>query len=345
MKKILIFFLLIINTFRLLSQTPSTDSHWLINDIFSDEFNGTRKNIWNDLNTNLDSTIQWGSEFFRPQNIIYGTDNGKIFLRLVAEIVNGTPYTGGIRTGFEDDYLGLGYGYYEIEARVLQKVNIVSGLWPAFWTIHSGKSSQPIPNKWYEEIDIFEPNNCQVRANQLEVGYWYRIDESNQSSPTVKTAGRKLNVDMSLWHKYAVEWIPNRLTFYYDDEPFFILGNGQKTPYHKNTNLYIDLQTEQFSSDCPPNILNGHLGYFDINYFRYYTLNCGNGVITEAQGNGYNFNNYTYNVKKSCIFKNTSIPNGANVFIRATDFIELRENFEVSLGAKLYLDEIGRAHV
>ena len=266
-------------------------------------------------------------------------EDGRFFLRLVAERVNGVSYTGGIETGFEKGYIGLGYGYYEIEARVLQTPEIVSGLWPAFWTIHGGKPSQPTPNCWYEEIDIFEPANCQVRANKHHVGYWYRIDENDMNSSTVKEPFTKHNVDMRLWHKYAIEWLPDRLIFYCDGESFFVIGNGKRTPYHQNTNLFIDLQIDTIKPDwCPPNIYNGILGYFDINYFRYYTLDCGNVVITEAQGNGYNFNNYTYDVKKSCIFKNTRIPSSTNITIRATDFIELKENFEVPLGAELYLD-------
>ncbi|MCL2682870.1 MAG: family 16 glycosylhydrolase [Bacteroidales bacterium] len=329
-KNILIY-LLLLNAYGVMAQTPLTDSHWIMNNTFSDEFNGSRKNIWSNL-----TGSGWGIETFRSQNIQYGSENGRTFLRLVAEMVNGIAYTGGIETGFEKGYLGLGYGYYEIEARVLRTSGISSGLWPAFWTIHSYKPTNS-PPYWYEEIDIFEPTNCQINNKEHVVGYHRRLNDNVPTTPVTKDEGIKYNVDMSLWHKYAVEWLPGRLTFYLNDEPFFVIGGGKPTPYHQNTNLLIDLQVGG-AGRCPPNITNGILGYFDINYFRYYKLNCSNTVITEDQGNGYNFNNYTYTVKKSCIFKNTSIPSGKSIIIRATDFVELKENFQVPLGAELYID-------
>jgi len=338
MKNLLIY-LLLINIYGVMAQTPQTDLHWTLNSTFSDEFNGVRKNIWQDMS----GPSIWGSETFLPQNIQYGIEGNRSFLRLVAEIINGVPFTGGIGTGYSNGYLGLGYGYYEIEARVLETPDIVSGIWPAFWTIHASKNPPPY---WYEEIDIFEPANCSVRNNEHRVKYHHPIDENypidyNFPDNWKKELGVINNVDMSLWHKYAVEWLPERLTFYLDDEAFFELNQkkGENTPSHENTNVKIDLQTDRFETGwCPPSISNGILGYYDINYFRYYQLRCGNEIITESQGNGYDFNNFIFNVKKSCIFKNTSIPVGTNISIRATDFIELKENFEVPLGAELFLD-------
>jgi hypothetical protein len=333
MKRVLIY-LFVLSVYEVMAQTPQTDPHWIMNNTFSDEFNGYRKNCWFDLTP----SAHWGMEVFRSQNIQYGTENNRTFLRLVAEMVNGTAYSGGIETGFEKGYSGLGYGYYEIEAIVLRSQGINSGLWPAFWTIHSWKPSNNPPPYWYEEIDIFEPGSCQVNNKEHEVGYWRRANGNASTNPVEKDKVIKYNIDMSLWHKYAVEWLPGRLSFYLDDELFFVIGSGNLTPYHQNTNLLIDLQVSKLNSSCPPITSNGILGYFDINYFRYYKLNCGNTIITEAQGNGYNFNSYTYTVKKSCIFKNTTIPIGKNIVIRATDFVEFKENFEVPIGANLYID-------
>ena len=238
-KKILIFLLLIINIYGVIAQTASTDPHWTKNNTFSDEFNGTRNAIWQ----NMEGKAPWGSSFFTLDNIGYGIENGRHFIRFVGEMVNGTPYTGGIRVGHDfGGYDGLGYGYYEIEARVLQTPNIVSGLWPAFWLQHGGKNPPPY---WYEELDIFEPNNCQMRRYEHVVGYWRKLDTSNPGEP-LKDEYIKRNVDMSQWHKYAVEWLEGRVTFYLDDEPFFVIS-GRPTPYHQNTNLRIDLQTDYFN--------------------------------------------------------------------------------------------------
>jgi hypothetical protein len=328
MKKILIFLLLIINIYGVIAQTASTDPHWTKNNTFSDEFDGSMKDIWQDLTGTGQS---WGSETFRPQNIQFGSEGTRSFLRLVANMENGIPYTGGMWTGFEVGYLGLGYGYYEIEARVLQTPNIVSGLWPAFWLQHEGKNPPPY---WYEELDIFEPNNCQMRRYEHVVGY-RKLDTSNPGEP-LKDEYIKRNVDMSQWHKYAVEWLEGRVTFYLDDEPFFVIS-GRPTPYHQNTNLRIDLQTDYFNQPnwyCPPKIDNGTLGCYDVNYFRYYQLKCSNAVVNEIP----NFNEYCYAVKKSITLSGaTTIPAGENIILRATDFIELKPGFEVPPNTELYL--------
>ena len=333
-----IIFLFIINIYGIIiSQTPQTDPHWIMNNIFSDEFNGSRKSIWQ--NYGLYDSL--GSAIHRPQNIQYGieTESGRNFLRFIAEVENGTIYSGGIRTGLEfGGYLGLGYGYYEIEARVLQTPNIVSGLWPAFWTQHSYKPTNS-PPYWYEEIDIFEPCNCQVRANEHEVGYHRRLNDYDSASINIdpeKHKKTKYNVDMSLWHKYAIEWLPERLTFYCDDEAFAVIGPDTLTPYHQNTNLWIDLQTDLDTGGyCPPDIIEGILGYFDVNYFRYYQLSCDSVDINEIL----DYNTYNYTMKKSITLSGaSSLISGENISLRATDFIKLDVGFEVPIGAELYLD-------
>jgi len=149
------------------------------------------------------------------------------------------------------------------------------------------------------------------------------------------------NLDYRNWHTYAIEWNANKITWYLD---------GKQIRTRENSNLdnfghsIIDPVKIRFGANVVPKALQPPYStasfeeYMYVDYVKVYQLKCGNEVIDETQGNGYNFNNYTYNVKESCIFKNTSIPNGANMSIRATDFIELKENFEVPLGAELYLD-------
>ena len=318
-----------------MAQTPQTDSHWIMNNTFSDEFNSSMKNIWLIFN----KKASWGSSYFRPQNIEFGYDNDREYIRFIGEMKNGIPYTGGIVLGpHYNGITGLGYGYYEIEARLLQTSGIISGLWPTFWTHHS--STNPPPH-WNEEIDIFEPNNYQVRRNEHHVGYWYTINEElpAEGNNLDKMKGFKYDVDMSAWHKYAAEWLPGRLTFYIDDTAFFVLStvNGAPTPSHQNPNLFIDLQTDDDLS--PPNIANGLLGYFDVNYFRYYQLECDNAVINSCS---YNFSTYNYKVKKSITIGGSGCSNsllaGDNVSLRATDFIEIKGDFYVPVGAELYLD-------
>lgn len=325
--------LFVFNVIVVMAQTPYTDQNWILNNTFSDEFNGSKKDVWIDFH----NENYWGSQIFLRQNIQFESEHGRAFLRLKAEMENGTPYSGGMYTGYSvysnTGLYGLGYGYYEIEARVIQTPNIVSGIWPAFWMQHAN-FSYPF---WYEEMDIFEPDYCQVINNNHHVTYW-NIDDSTRifsiDSNSRNSTGDKYNVNMSEWHKYALEWLPKRVVFYIDDENVLELCDTINHPYHQNTCLRIDLQTGKFGEGCAPDSsINGLLGYFDVNYFRYYQLSCSDEVITESQGNGYNFNNYTSDVKRSCVFKNTTIPYGNSITVRATDFIELKESFEVPIGA------------
>lgn len=314
------------------AQTPVDDNNWMLDNTFTDEFNGNRKALWRDLNT----SSQWGQELFRSQNISYGTEASRQFLRLTAErATDGNYYSGGLTTGFEEGHLGLGYGYYEIEAKITDAQHPQSGLWPAFWTIHSWKPISA-PPYWYEELDIFEPNYCQLKNQEHVVGYWHEIDPTNPNGQNnrAKEEGIATNIDMTTWHKYAVEWIPGKVTFYVDDVPFYTLlaSKGDPVPTRENTNLYLDLQIND--GGCGP---SGNspvdLGYMDINYFRYYTLDCSNQEITEPQGDGYNFNSYVHDIKKSCIFKNTAPASTSNITIRAADFVTLKNSFTVPTGA------------
>jgi len=323
-------FLLFLCTFVVLAQTPHTDPHWIVNTKFSDEFDGNKNAIWQEYKL----TDFLGSALGDPANIQYGTENQRTYIRFIAEMKNGTPYSAGVRVGLNygnqlSSHPGLGYGYYEIEGRLLQTPNIQSGLWPAFWLQHGNNVQKPY---WYEELDIFEPDNCQVRENNHHVSFHYYPDPD--TAKFFSDTYSKYNVDMSQWHKYAVEWLPERVTFYLDDVAFFVISD-RPTPYRQNTNLFIDLQTDD-SAKCPPDILDGLLGCFDVNYFRYYQLkyDC-NTVVTQIP----NFNTYNYAVKKSIsLSSTTTIPANSNITLRATDFIELQPGFSIDTGRELYLD-------
>jgi len=150
---------------------------------------------------------------------------------------------------------------------------------------------------------------------------------------------------MSQWHKYAVEWLEGRVTFYMDDEAFFVISN-RTTPFRQNKNLLLDLQTDKFKANYktspPDTTYNGILGYFDVNYFRYHQLkyDCGTPVVEILNYDNPQLPNYyNYAVKKSISLSGvSSLTSGQNVSLRATDFIELKAGFEAPLGAELYLD-------
>jgi len=225
------------------------------------------------------------------------------------------------------------YGY--IEARI--KLPHRKGVAHAFWTWKAEGETYNMA-----EIDIFETYGSQ-RTNIVNTCIYTCYPKDVPGCNDAKKYLREHNLSnfsFTDWHNYGLEWTSDRITWYIDGKSIRYLnnhnldpwGNGIIDPVRTIFNLAIE-------PDYLPSTSTPFQEYMYVDYFKVYKLkyNC-NAVITEAQGNGYDFNNYTSDVKKSCIFKNTSIPSGKNIFVRTTDFIELKENFEVPLGASLYLD-------
>ena len=76
--------------------------------------------------------------------------------------------------------------------------------------------------------------------------------------------------------------------------------------------------------------------YMYVDYIKVHQLKCDKYTVVNEISN---FNTYNYAVKKSITLSGaTTIPAGSNISLRATNFIELKNGFEVPLGAELYLD-------
>jgi len=84
----------------------------------------------------------------------------------------------------------------------------------------------------------------------------------------------------------------------------------------------------------------------DVDYVRTYTLNmdCASVINTCS----FNFVAHDNKVKKSITIGGTSCSNtmptsgsGANVALRATDFIEIKGEFTVPVGSQLSIETIG----
>jgi hypothetical protein len=244
------------------------------------------------------------------------------------------------------------YGRYEIEARLTkgdQPLDSV-GLWFAFWTYHGGRL--PGGRYWYDEMDIFEPGACQVKNGKNLIHYWTLENEfeNNNGSNAWEDPEHEDVIDFEMfdtddpdeteWHVFAVEWLPDKLTYYFDDIPFHTVK--KRIPSHEKPCLQINLNLKPDNDgrncESPRTEDNFFLGSFQINYFKYYALplpEC-NGYITEASGDNYNFSswdNSTSNIKKFCFFKNCSLSSSSDIVIRCGD-VELMSNFTIPLGAE-----------
>jgi len=321
--------LLIHNT--VITQTPATDPHWQLQ--WEDTFNFFDNTKW----IKAHYCDHGEAQLYLADNV--WTSNGNLVIRIddnwaicppkgtyqvstwaCGVCVPGIHYytSGWIET--TPNY-NTKFGY--IEARI--KLPFRRGFWSAFWTWRG----DGVPTSNETEIDIFEML-AHLPSNTVTTNIHTDYNNPNENYYHEHALS---NFDYRDWHTYAVEWSPTRMIWYIDGKPIRTVMNHGIIDFARIIfNIAIPL-------DCLPNTSN-FTDYMYIDYVKVHKLNCGNSIITESIGNGFNFNNYIYNVKKSCIFKNTSIPNNKNISVRATDFIELKENFEIdaTLGTSLYLD-------
>jgi beta-glucanase (GH16 family) len=211
---------------------------------FSDEFgNGFNTNVWNDTvwyetsNATKNYTVEDGKLKIWPQR----DASGKFFNRTVD--TDGKYYQT--------------YGYFEIEA----KLPVGKGTWPAFGLFNHIGNRRP-------EIDVMEayagggPNSGWSDANLHPTAFastvW--LDETVQ-------AGTKTIVTPDLsaaYHKYAVKWEPNKLTFYFDGKEFYSVNASMSDPMY----LMLDLWYGSASGTPDNTTPTGKGNSFEVNYIR-----------------------------------------------------------------------------
>ncbi len=304
---------------ELKAQSPLTDLNWESDIIRSDEFNSSSlSSKWRTVSGDL-----WGESIFDPNYVSLDGNS----LNLKVDKIGSTYYTGGI----ESANFNYKNGYFEIEAILPYG----KGLWPCFWLWGADGLNS------YTEFDILEPAGCQYQfADRNVFGFWYKPPSNVPCSAwsgspdyllgcDVKVEFDKTNIsNMSTnVHKYAVEWHPSQVIFYLDDVPIGSAYNDSRVPFNP-TKVIIDLQTS--GGTCAPNSLTNLPQYMRVNYFRYYNLKMDCGRAEFVSANNFNFSNVAnLGLKKSYTITNSNIPSGSNTTIRATDFIELGNGFEV----------------
>ena len=104
------------------------------------------------------------------------------------------------------------YGIYEVTAKLPQG----QGPWPAIWMM---------PNDYYHygewplcgEIDIMETSN--YYRNRI-IGTIHTLSY-NHNKGTQKSGGINDSTIYSEYHKYSIEWLPDRIKWYFDDQLYF----------------------------------------------------------------------------------------------------------------------------
>lgn len=313
-------------------QTPANDPHW--NRIWEDEFLNLNNWYSYDHVHNVDKDIS----VLLTKNI--SVNNGKLVIQALEEdyFYNGKlyHYTSGSVTNYSP---GMHFGY--IEAKM--KLPYGRGLWPSFWTYQNAANPSNAA-----EIDIFEMQGYNTATTMGTNLHMYYCDDISgcqsgcgeqlfeQCCPECDNRVRNYSMDVSIptypnrWLTYAIEWTPTKFIWYVND---VAVRNFPNPGIFDPVRIIIGMGICHW---CPPNNTTPFPAKMEIEYVRLYELECDkNTVVTQIS----NFDTYNYAVKKSISLSSTTIMSqSSKIFLRATNFIELKNNFEVPLGAELYLD-------
>jgi len=224
------------------------------------------------------------------------------------------------------------FGYIEIYAKF--PGYRIYPLWPGFWLFGNADGL------WTDEIDIVE-NNAPVSYNGDSIGTNFHIrltSTSNSNNPQDIDVGFILS---DAFHKYAIEWAPDRIIWYVDDTPVRTVydPSGISLPQHAMAvilNFAIDTwyaflpadwNTMNHGNSLPtPFRRSPSARYFEIDYLRYYKLTTD---CTTDLPNLCTPGDYDRKVKRSITTDSGCTPtfNPSNTsdsyILRATDFVTL----------------------
>ena len=185
--------------------------------VWHDEFDDTTLDTtkWRYATHNSGGSEQQAYTMNRTENVRLENSN------LILEAKKDNYVSGWTWSSGRIDTSGLaGFKYGRLEAKL--KYDVVSGAFPAFWTIgtcayyptgenvHGVKKS--LGTQWAQngEIDMFEGRGTKAEISQ---GGWYNQDDGKGNLNAV--FGSK-SIDASQYHIYAVEWTETTIISYID---------------------------------------------------------------------------------------------------------------------------------
>jgi beta-glucanase (GH16 family) len=211
---------------------------------FAEEFtNGFNTGLWND------------HIWYEPSNPTknYAVEGGR--LRIWPERdASGNFFN---RTIDTDGRFSQTYGYFEMEA----KLPTGKGAWPAFWLFNHLGDRRP-------EIDIMEAYSGGSQeggwsnGNQHPTAYAATVWQDPAAPSGEKTI---LTPDLSAgFHKYGLQWEPNKMTFYFDGKEVYSAAAAINDPLY----ILLDLWFGSASGTPDGTTPTGKGNAFEVNYVR-----------------------------------------------------------------------------
>jgi beta-glucanase (GH16 family) len=200
--------------------------------VWSDEFNGTTidRSVWSFGKGPVNDCVHYFTD--RPENAII--EGGILRIIALKESYEGYNYTAALLKTKNSMY----WRYGRIEARI--KLPGTNGFVPAFWMMPEDDQYGWWPGSG--EIDIMEhPTN--------QVDKIYGTIHCGAYDIYKGTAPQGGNVQIpdaeSAYHIYAIEWTPERIDFFVDDQKYFTFENdysgSEKWPFNKPFYIILNM--------------------------------------------------------------------------------------------------------
>lgn len=331
-------FLLGICSFGVNAQSPpSVDQNWDLIPSLSDEFTSFDFTKWLKLS---------GSNTYSDPNLAHYVDaahayvSGNELVIKTEKIDNNKLYTGLIEAPSNATSYSFGYGFYEIRAKLPGYYDSNGnptgrGLFPQFWTWYIDIPT-PGCKTIHDEIDITETSGSQYADGKtMYYGIWDELPGCNNQTKSLNGYITNPTPLFDNYHKYSLEWLPERVIIYFDDKIIAERYNDNTVPNHNMNRVTIGTGTDV---NNPPNPDTPWPLYTYVDYFRYYRLDydCGNDITISNQTA---FNSFPFSVKKNINILNgvsaITLTNGDKKTLRYNEGVTFNGEFTVPAGAEL----------
>lgn len=228
------------------------------------------------------------------------------------------------------------YGYFEIRC----SLPIHKGSFPAFWLWGAGTD-------YYNEIDIFEYSHGISYVNhnkQFTCGIYCDNTHPAPSNSFVPISQARVNPilpndsdDLTHFHVFACEWLPNRVSWYVDGNVINEYTNYDSIPHHEMTlkvNYAIDNYAVSQEPVSPTWFGNDEM---TIDYIKVYQLktDCNDDVLIS---NAQDLTDFQPSVKRSIVIEPSSefaVPQNTDINMRAVESIVIDKGFTIPQGVKI----------
>ncbi len=239
----LILALIFSSAFFMSKPGPEPGNSWEL--VWEDDFSGTDldQSKWNVLLREQSKHNEL--QYYLPDEVY--VENGMLRLRSRIRKFGSQEYTSG-RLDTKNKFSPV-YGRFEIRGRL----PVGKGLWPAYWlypqhrnwemeyimseAVASGKESMiPEERPWYSEIDIMEFLGHEPNIIYGTLHY-YTFDGQKKTSSGTWNGSVNYSED---FHVYALEWEPDSIRWYIDDQLLHSTTSGiPHTPHYLIINTAV----------------------------------------------------------------------------------------------------------